>query len=122
VGLHCFGFVAETTHEAADLFYPGWEQMFTKMSQERGAPLPTRLRYDATRSSHGAYFIGDPAAVAEKAVAVSAALGGVHSIALQMTNPRLGPLRPAAQHRAAGHRGGAARATAPVGQLSPSAT
>jgi alkanesulfonate monooxygenase SsuD/methylene tetrahydromethanopterin reductase-like flavin-dependent oxidoreductase (luciferase family) len=89
VGLHCFGFLADTTDEAADLFYPGWEQMFTKMSQERGAPLPTRLRYDATRSTHGAYFIGDPATVAEKALLVSEALGGVSSINLQMTNPRL---------------------------------
>ena len=89
VGLHCFGFVAETTKQAADLFYPGWEQMFSRMSQERGTPLPTRLRYDATRSSHGAYFIGDPLTVAEKAISVSEALGGVDSIALQMTNPRL---------------------------------
>jgi probable LLM family oxidoreductase len=89
VGLHCFGFVAETTNEAADLFYPGWEQMFSKMSEERGGPLPTRLRYDATRSSHGAYFIGNPATVAEKAITVSAALGGVSSINLQMTNPNL---------------------------------
>ena len=89
VGLHCFGFVAETTDKAADLFYPGWKQMFTTLSQERGAPLPTRPGYDATRSPHGAYFIGDPVTVAEKALNVSAALGGVRSIALQMTNPRL---------------------------------
>ena len=89
VGLHCFGFLADSTDEAADLFYPGWEQMFTKMSQERGAPLPSRLRYDATRSTHGAYFIGDPTTVAEKALMVSEALGGVSSINLQMTNPRL---------------------------------
>ena len=123
VGLHCFGFVAETTHEAADLFYPGWEQMFTKMSQERGAPLPTRLRYDATRSSHGAYFIGDPAAVAEKAVAVSAALGGVHSIALQMTNPRLAHSDLLRSIELLGTEVAPLVATAtPVGQLSPSAT
>ena len=89
VGLHCFGFVAESTHEAADLFYPGWEQMFTALSQERGAPLPTRLRYDATRSPHGAYFIGDPETVAEKAHLVSEALGGVASLNLQMTNSQL---------------------------------
>ena len=89
VGLHCFGFVADTTEEAADAFYPGWEQMFTKLSQERGGPLPTRMMYDATRSPRGAYFLGDPATVAEKAITVSQALGGVSSIALQMTNPRL---------------------------------
>jgi hypothetical protein len=63
--------------------------MFTTLSQERGSPLPSRLRYDATRSPAGAYFIGDPPTVAEKARPVSAALGGVESISLQMTNPRL---------------------------------
>ena len=89
VGLHCFGFVADTTDEAADVFYPGWEQLFSTLSQERGSPPPSRLRYDATRSPAGAYFIGDPATVAAKAQAVSAALGGVDSISLQMTNPRL---------------------------------
>ena len=89
VGLHCFGFVADTTDEAADVFYPGWEQLFSTLSQERGSPPPSRLRYDATRSPAGAYFIGDPATVAAKAQAVSAALGGVDRISLQMTNPRL---------------------------------
>jgi probable LLM family oxidoreductase len=89
VGLHCFGFVADTTDQAAELFYPGWRSMSTTLSRERGAPPPSRLRYDATRSPAGALFIGDPATVADKAASVSAALGGVESISLQMTNPRL---------------------------------
>jgi alkanesulfonate monooxygenase SsuD/methylene tetrahydromethanopterin reductase-like flavin-dependent oxidoreductase (luciferase family) len=45
VGLHCFGFVAETTDEAADLFSPGWEQMFTAMSRRRsGVSGPSTCR------------------------------------------------------------------------------
>jgi alkanesulfonate monooxygenase SsuD/methylene tetrahydromethanopterin reductase-like flavin-dependent oxidoreductase (luciferase family) len=89
VGLHCFGFVAGSDAEAADTFYPGWAELFTGLSRERGFPRPTRLQYDSTRSPHGAYFIGAAPTVAEKARAVSAALGGVDSISLQMTNPRL---------------------------------
>ena len=42
VGLHVFGFVAESTRAAADTIYPGWEQMFTTISRERGFPPPTR--------------------------------------------------------------------------------
>ena len=90
VGLHCFGFVADTTQAAADAFYPGWAEMFTKVARERGFSAPTRAQFDATRSPDGAFFVGDPATVATKARDVSAALGGVDRIALQMTNPRLG--------------------------------
>ena len=90
VGLHCFGFVAETTDAAADAFYPGWEEMFAKVSRERGFAPPTRAQFDATRGPTGAFFVGDPETVATKLRAVSAALGGVDRIALQMTNPRLG--------------------------------
>lgn len=89
VGLHCFGFVAETTQAAADAFFPGWHEMFTKVSRERGFAPPTRTQFDATRSPTGAFFVGDPATVAAKARSVSAALGGVDRISLQMTNPRL---------------------------------
>ena len=90
VGLHCFGFVADTTQAAADAFYPGWAEMFTTVARERGFSAPTRAQFDATRSPDGAFFVGDPATVATKAREVSAALGGVDRIALQMTNPRLG--------------------------------
>ena len=89
VGLHCFGFVAATTDAAADAFYPGWAEMFTKVSRERGFAPPTRQQFDATRGPEGAFFVGDPATVADKAVRVAQALGGVDRIALQMTNPRL---------------------------------
>lgn len=89
VGLHCFGFVADTSQAAADAFFPGWAEMFTKVSRERGFAPPTRAQFDATCSPEGAFFVGDPATVAAKATAVSNALGGVDRIALQMTNPRL---------------------------------
>ncbi|MPQ97083.1 LLM class flavin-dependent oxidoreductase [Modestobacter sp. I12A-02628] len=90
VGLHVFGFVADSTQQAADAMYPGWAEMFTKISRERGFAAPDRRQFDATSGTHGAFFIGDPETVAAKALRVSADLGGVDRIALQMTNPRLG--------------------------------
>ena len=89
VGLHCFGFVGDSTSAAADAFFPGWAHLFTKVSQERGFAPPTRAQFDATSGPRGAFFVGDPQTVATKVRAVSEALGGVDRIALQMTNPLL---------------------------------
>jgi probable LLM family oxidoreductase len=89
VGLHVFGFVAETTQAAADTIYPGWNEMFTKISRERGFARPSRHQFDATSGPDGAFFMGDPQTVAEKIVRVSEQLGGVDRLSLQMTNPRL---------------------------------
>jgi probable LLM family oxidoreductase len=89
VGLHVFGFVAETTQQAADTVYPGWEEMFTKASRERGFPAPTRERFDATAGPNGAFFMGDAQTVADKIRRVSEQLGGVDRLSLQMTNTRL---------------------------------
>lgn len=90
VSIHVPGFVAETTREAADLFWPGYQQMFGRIGRERGFPPVTRRGYDATRGPGGALFIGDPQTVAEKVVETSIALGGLDRVTLQMTNERLG--------------------------------
>src|SRR5215218_9071698 len=89
VGLHVFGYVAESTRAAADTIYPGWHEMFTKVSRERGFAPPSRAQFDATSGPNGAFFMGDPDTVAEKLVRISGQLGGVDRISLQMTNPRL---------------------------------
>jgi probable LLM family oxidoreductase len=89
VGLHVFGFVAESTKAAADTIYPGWHEMFTTVSRERGFAQPTRGQFDATSGPNGAFFMGDPKTVADKILRVSDQLGGVDRLSLQMTNPRL---------------------------------
>ena len=89
VGLHVFGFVADSTQAAADTIYPGWHEMFEKVSRERGFSPPSRAQFDATSGPDGAFFMGDPDTVAEKLVRISGQLGGVDRISLQMTNPRL---------------------------------
>ena len=89
VGLHVFGFVADSTEAAADTIYPGWHEMFTKVSRERGFRPPTRQQFDATSGPDGAFFLGDPQTVADKVRRVADQLGGVDRLSMQMTNPRL---------------------------------
>jgi len=89
VGLHVFGYVAESTEAAADTIYPGWHEMFAKISRERGFRQPTRAQFDATSGPDGAFFMGSPQTVAEKIRRIADQLGGVDRLSVQMTNPRL---------------------------------
>jgi probable LLM family oxidoreductase len=89
VGLHVFGYVADSYQAAADTIYPGWHQMFSSVSQERGFAPPSRGQFDATSGPDGAFFMGDPDTVATKLRRVSEQLGGVDRVSIQMTNPRL---------------------------------
>ena len=89
VGLHVFGYVGDSVRSAADIIYPGWHQMFTTVSRERGFPPPTRAQFDATSGPDGAFFMGDPDTLATKLRRVSEQLGGVDRVSVQMTNPRL---------------------------------
>jgi probable LLM family oxidoreductase len=84
VGLHMVGFVADTTKEAADVFFPGYAYTFTEIGKERGWPPTTRAQFDALRGPKGALLIGDVDTVAKKIVYVNEALGGVTRITFQM--------------------------------------
>lgn len=86
VGIHSLGYVAETTQQAADDFFPGYARTFTDVGKERGWPAVTRAGFDAQRGSQGALLIGDPDEVVEKIVRHSEALGGISRITFQM-NP-----------------------------------
>ena len=84
VGLHMIGFVADTSKEAADVFFPGYAHTFTEIGKERGWPPTTRAQFDALRGPKGALLIGDVDTVAKKIVYVNEALGGVTRITFQM--------------------------------------
>ena len=85
VGVHAIGFLGDTTRGAADDFYPGFAQTFTKIGRERGWPPATRAGFDATRGPTGAYLIGDAETVAEKILHFNQALGGLARITFQMS-------------------------------------
>ena len=84
VGLHSLGYVAETTEEAIDDFFPGYAETFSRVGRERGWPPVTRAQFDAVRTPRGALLVGNPEEVAEKIVRHSAALGGISRVTFQM--------------------------------------
>jgi probable LLM family oxidoreductase len=84
VGIHSLGYVAETTQQAADDFFPGYARAFTDVGKERGWRPVTRADFDAQRGPQGALIIGDPDEVVKKIVRHSKALGGISRITFQM--------------------------------------
>jgi len=84
VGMHSPGFVAETTKEAADVYFPGWAKVVSDIGKERGWAPMTRRDFDAQLGPGGAFLIGNPDEVAEKLIRHSEALGGVSRITFQM--------------------------------------
>ena len=84
VGVHALGYVAETTQEAADEFFPGYARAVTDIGKERGWPPVTRAGFDVQRGPHGALLIGNPEEVAEKILRHSEALGGISRLTFQM--------------------------------------
>src|SRR5207302_4506024 len=78
------GYVAETTQEAADDFFPGYAQAVIGVGKERGWPPVTRAGFDAQRGPLGALLIGSPDEVVEKINRHSEALGGIARITFQM--------------------------------------
>ena len=86
VGIHSLGYIAESTQEAVDDFFPGYAHTMTEIGKERGWPRMTRGSFDAQRNSQGALLVGDPEEVVEKILRHSKALGGISRITFMM-NP-----------------------------------
>ena len=89
VGLHSLGYVANTTQEAIDDYYPGYAETFTKIGRERGWPPVTRTRFDSQIGDLGAILIGSPEEVAQKILRHSEALGGISRVTFQMDSAGL---------------------------------
>src|ERR671919_1112377 len=86
VGVHSLGYVAKSTQEAVDDFFPGYAHTMTEIGKERGWPKMTRASFDAQRGPQGALLVGSPDEVSEKIIRHSKALGGISRITFMM-NP-----------------------------------
>jgi probable LLM family oxidoreductase len=84
VGVHMLAYVADTTQQAADIFFPGYARAMTDVGKERGWPAMTRAAFDAQRGPTGALLVGSPDEVVEKILRHSEALGGFARVSLQM--------------------------------------
>jgi probable LLM family oxidoreductase len=85
VGIHSLGYVADTTAQAADEFFPGYARAFTDIGKERGWPPTTRRQFDAQRGPTGALIIGDAETVAEKILTINQDIGGISRLTFQMS-------------------------------------
>ena len=84
VGLHSLGYVAPTTEEAIEGFYPGYARTFSARSRERGGSPVTRAMFDAQTGPLGALLVGSPNEVADKILRHGEALGGIDRVTFQM--------------------------------------
>jgi probable LLM family oxidoreductase len=66
VGINSHGFVAPTTQDAADRYFPAYASMMTRIGRERGWPAMTRAQFDALREPRGSLVVGSPREVTEK--------------------------------------------------------
>jgi probable LLM family oxidoreductase len=89
VGLHSLGYVAASTKQAMDEFYPGYAESMTKIGKERGWPPMTRSHFEAQAGPRGALLVGGPEEVAEKILRHSEALGGITRLTFQLDSAEL---------------------------------
>lgn len=81
VGLHTMGYVAETSEQSINDFYPGWSK---SMSNIHGLPKSiSRFQIDL-KSKGSALVVGDPEEVATKILRLSEALGGISRFCFQL--------------------------------------
>ena len=84
VGLHSLGYVADTTEEAREGFFPGYARTFSARARERGGLPVTRPQFDAQAGPLGALLVGNPEEVAAKILRHGEALGGISRVTFQM--------------------------------------
>jgi len=66
VSLNMHGFIADTAERAADVLYPPYAEVMTRIGRERGWPPTTRRDFDLAIGPGGPVVVGDPEAVVEK--------------------------------------------------------
>ncbi len=66
VGINTHAYIAETSQQAADEFFPAYAQVMTRLGRERGWPPTTRPQFEAMREPRGALAVGSPQEVIDK--------------------------------------------------------
>jgi len=66
LSVHSHGYIADTSQQAADEFYPSYQYVMTQLGKERGWQPLTRVQYEGLRSKKGALLVGSVQEVTEK--------------------------------------------------------
>jgi alkanesulfonate monooxygenase SsuD/methylene tetrahydromethanopterin reductase-like flavin-dependent oxidoreductase (luciferase family) len=88
VSVNSHGFIADSSRQAADEFYPPYAEVMTRIGRERGWPPATRAQFDAQIGPRGALLVGDPEQIAEK-ILYERELFGLKRFLLQLA---IGPM------------------------------
>jgi len=75
VGINTHGYVADTSQQAADEFFPSYAAQMSHIGRERGWPPTTRAQFNAGLPLRGHLAIGSPEQVIEKILYQHQALG-----------------------------------------------
>jgi alkanesulfonate monooxygenase SsuD/methylene tetrahydromethanopterin reductase-like flavin-dependent oxidoreductase (luciferase family) len=85
LGIHAFGFVADSDEAARNAFFPGWAYLLGERGRERGWSASTRARFDALCSPGGSYLVGSPDTIVRKLLAAAETFGDVSRFTFQMS-------------------------------------
>ena len=66
VSINSHAYVAETSQQAADEFFPSYAEVMTRIGRERGWPPTTRQHFEEMRSPGGSLLVGSPQQVIDK--------------------------------------------------------
>ncbi len=66
LGINSHVYVADSSQQARDEFYPHYAAVMSRIGKERGWPPLTRQQFDASTRKEGALLVGSPEEVAEK--------------------------------------------------------
>ena len=87
VSINSHVFVADTSQQAADAYFPSYAAMMNAIGRERGWPPMSRADFDRGRGPRGALLVGDPDEVAGKIVAQHALFGHQRFLAQMSVGP-----------------------------------
>jgi probable LLM family oxidoreductase len=66
VGINSHAYVAETSQQAGDEFFPSYAEVMTRIGRERGWPPTTRQHFEEMRAPSGSLLVGSPQQVIDK--------------------------------------------------------
>ncbi|HUQ66110.1 MAG TPA: LLM class flavin-dependent oxidoreductase [Flavitalea sp.] len=66
IGINSHAYVAETSQQAADEFFPSYAEVMTRIGRERGWPPTTRQHFEEMRAPKGSLLVGSPQQVIDK--------------------------------------------------------
>lgn len=75
LAVHAHGYIADTTEQAAEEYYPSYAIAMSQLGRERGWGPMSRTQFDSMRSPAGSLVLGDVATAAAKIVRLREILG-----------------------------------------------